>query len=71
MCEYNSEYEKPYFILLKAIDDALEELKDGSIGEAKIILIRAQLDAEEAYASFGADREEIGNTTIINLFKEK
>ena len=43
------EYKKPYLILFNTITDALKLLKNSEIAEAERVLLKAQLDAEEAF----------------------
>ena len=45
------EYKKSYFILFNGITDTLAALDAGKLAEARMRLIRAQQEAEEAYIS--------------------
>ena len=60
--------EKRYYLLFNRITDALAELEELNIGEAKNILIQAQQDAEEAYLKEGEalekKEEEQDNRTV-------
>ena len=47
-----SEYQKSYFILWNAIDKALAEMKEQNYGFAKELLLKAQVQAEEAYINW-------------------
>ena len=52
-----SEYKKPYFILLSAFADAIDYMEKGANGAAKLVLIEAMQNAEEAYVSYGETEE--------------
>lgn len=43
--------QKPYFHLFNAVTDALAQLDDGRIPEARFRLAQAQCDAEELFIS--------------------
>ena len=59
-----TEYQKPYLILWAAIGKALAEMKERNYGLARSILLKAQVEAEEAYLSWpdGCDMEEKKDT---------
>lgn len=44
-----SEYKKSYLILFNTITDAIRKIDDKEYFEAKLMLIKAQIDAEEAF----------------------
>ncbi len=44
-----NEYKKPYLILFNAITDATRKINENDIFMAEQILIKAQVDAEEAF----------------------
>ena len=45
------EYKQSYLILWQAITRAVKELEELNFGNAKSLLLQAQVDAEEAYIS--------------------
>ena len=45
------EYKPCYLILWQAISRAIKELEELNFGNAKSLLLQAQVDAEEAYIS--------------------
>ena len=47
-----SEYKKSYLILFNTITDAIKKIDDKEYFEAKLLLTKAQIDAEEAFISF-------------------
>lgn len=47
------DYEKLYHDLFNAITDALEAIEEGNVWRGKLLLIRAQQSAEEAYLAAG------------------
>lgn len=51
------EYEKSYFIMVRASEDALRAIERDNFGVARDILIAAQQQAEEAILSY-SDSEE-------------
>ena len=53
-----SEYQKSYFILWNAIDKALAEMKEQNLGLAKELLLKAQVQAEEAYINWHPEESE-------------
>ena len=48
-----NEYREPYLIIFAATEDALKAMENNNFGVAKDILMKGQLDAEEAFISFG------------------
>ena len=48
-----NEYREPYLIVFAATEDALKAMENNNFGVAKDILMKGQLDAEEAFISFG------------------
>ena len=46
------EYEKPYFILVRASEEALRAIEKSNFGLARDILITAQQQAEDAILSY-------------------
>ena len=44
-----SDYRKPYYILFNAITNSLEAIEQRNLFQARLLLIRAQQDAEEAF----------------------
>ena len=53
-----SEYQKPYYILFNSITDAITEIEKMNYGMAKNLLLLAQMRAEEAFISYGEEKEE-------------
>ncbi len=53
-----NEYKRPYYILFNAITDAIKEIEKFNNFEARLILQKAQLKAEEEYIS-AEDSEEV------------
>ena len=52
-----SDYKKPYYILFNAITNSLEAIEQRNLFQARLLLIRAQQDAEEAFLQ-ETDKEE-------------
>ena len=44
-----SDYRKPYYILFNAITNTIEAIEHRNLFQARLLLIRAQQDAEEAF----------------------
>lgn len=55
-----TEYQKPYLILWAAIDKTLAEMNEQNYSLARSLLLKAQMEAEEAYLSWpdGCNVEE-------------
>ena len=53
-----SEYKKSYLILFNTITDAIKKIDDKEYFEAKLMLIKAQIDAEETFISHKEEKEE-------------
>ncbi|MBQ8868661.1 MAG: hypothetical protein IJ027_02960 [Oscillospiraceae bacterium] len=53
-----SEWKKPYLTLLSAFDYAIEYIEDGKFDAARLTLIKAMQDAEEAFVSYGETEDE-------------
>jgi len=53
-----SEYKKSYLILFNAVTDAIRKIDNKEYFEAKLMLIKAQIDAEEAFISFEEEKED-------------
>ena len=51
--EVENEYREPYLILFNRLEDIKNSIEKGDFEKAKTLIILAQLDAEEAYISFG------------------
>ena len=51
-----SEYKKSYLILFNTITDAINKIDDKAYFDAKLMLIKAQIDAEEAFVE--ADEQQ-------------
>lgn len=47
-----SKYKKPYLILASAFADAVDYMEKGANGAAKLVLIEAMRNAEEAFVSY-------------------
>ena len=50
------EYKKPYLTLFSITLQALEALRKKNYGEAELLLVRAQQEAEDVFISEGEDR---------------
>ena len=44
-----SDYRKPYYILFNAITNTIEAIEQRNLFQARLLLIRAQQDTEEAF----------------------
>ncbi len=51
--EKPNEYKKPYLILFGYLEDILKALENQNYGIAEELIVKAQLEAEEAFVSFG------------------
>ena len=48
-----NEYKEPYYILLGALEDIINAIDNHNFGTAKELIIKAQLNAEQAFITFG------------------
>lgn len=54
-----SEYQQPYLILWAAIDRALAEMKEQNYGFARALLLKGQVQAEEALIGWQENKETL------------
>ena len=62
-------YEKLYHMLFNAYSDCLEALEDHEFAKAYSILLKAQRDCEEVYASWEEDPAP-GRRTLLHSWEE-
>ncbi len=53
-----SEYKQPYIILFRSITRAIENIDRGYFYGVRQMLVEAQLEAEEAFVSYGESEQD-------------
>ena len=52
-----NEYQKPYYFLFNKVSDVIHLLAKGEIENATYTLLKAQVDAEELFVSWGEEQD--------------